>query len=522
MNRPPSIQVEEGAAPDQPSGPAGRLQGSLGALLLICAGQFMLILDATIVNVALPSIEHGLATTQANLQWVATGYALTFGGFLLLGGRAADLFGRRRMFMVGLLVFSAASLACGLAGSLPVIVGARLAQGIGAAMVSPAALSLLTTTFHEGAARNRALGVWGTVAAGGGATGVLAGGILTQTVGWRWIFLVNVPIALAVVALTPIVLSESHNRSGRRPDLPGALTATTGLLLLVFGLTQVERHSLSDPRAWVMLAAALLLFGSFVVIELHVRDPLVPFRIFRLPTVLGADVGIFMIGSVVAAMNFFCTLYLQQVLHLSPVQTGLAWLPIPFFVAASAQLASHTIGRLGARMLLGTGLLLMAGGMLLLSRVAVGGSYFSDVLPGLILLAIGIGVGLTTATVAATSGVDDGEQGLASGLLISSQQVGFAAGLAVLATVAASATRASTGQPALALVAGFRLAFLVALGFALAGAIAAVSLVRRADCDAELRRRRVQLPLHRHPTPPVSGLASACWPAVTALHEGNG
>ncbi len=499
----------------------GARRAGAAALLLICAGQFMLVLDISIVNVALPTIQRRLGMSQSELQWIVTGYTLTFGGFLLLGGRMADVFGRRRMFMLGLALFASASLVGGLAQSGTMLILSRGVQGLGGAMVSPAALSLLTTTFHEGPERNRAIGVWGAVAASGGAVGVLMGGILTEAVTWRWVFLVNVPVAALVISLAPRVLAEGRGESKHRPDLPGATVVTTGLIALVFGLSQGGQHSFSDPRAWAPLLLAVVLLTVFVAIEQRVPDPLLPFRIFRVSTVVGADLGMLLLAASMFGMVFFLTLYLQRILLLSPIQTGLAWLPMTASIAASAQLATRFVGRIGVKPLFVGGLLLSSGGMALLSGVSPHGSYAADALPGLVLISLGMGLAFTTATVAATAGISDSEQGLASGLLVTSQQVGASIGLAVLSAIAAAQTRASVGPPAVALVDGFQIAFRVAVGFGIAGAIAVAALVRDDACLAELRRRKLRSLVHRQITQPVNGQTSPCWPAVADLHQGQ-
>jgi EmrB/QacA subfamily drug resistance transporter len=495
-------------------------QAGTAALLLICAGQFMLVLDISIVNVALPTIQRHLGMSQAELQWIVTGYTLTFGGFLLLGGRMADLFGRRRMFMSGLALFASASLVGGLAQSGTMLIISRGVQGLGGAMVSPAALSLLTTTFHEGPERNRAIGVWGAVAASGGAVGVLMGGILTEAVTWRWVFLVNVPVAASVIALAPRVLAEGRGQSSHRPDLPGAAAVTAGLVALVFGLSEGGQHSFSNPRAWVALLAAAVLLAGFVAIERRVADPLLPFRIFRTPTVAGADLGMLALAAAMFGMVFFLTLYLQVILRLSPIQTGLAWLPMTVCIATSAQVATRFVARVGVKPFFAGGLILAGAGMALLSGISPTGSYVADALPGLVLVSLGMGLAFTTSTVAATAGISDGEQGLASGLLVTSQQVGASIGLAVLASVAAAQTRGSAGPPPVALVDGFQTAFVVAVGFAFAGATAVLALVRDDACVAELRRRRVRALMHRQIVQPVNGQTSPCWPAVAELHKG--
>jgi EmrB/QacA subfamily drug resistance transporter len=495
-------------------------RGGTAALLLICAGQFMLVLDVSIVNVALPTIQRHLGMSQANLQWIVTGYTLTFGGFLLLGGRAADMFGRRRMFMAGLALFASASLVGGIAQSGTMLIIMRGIQGLGGAIVSPAALSLLTTTFHEGPERNRAIGVWGAVAASGGAVGVLLGGILTEAVTWRWVFLVNVPVAAFVIFAAPRVLVEGRGQSQHHPDYRGGVTVTAALIALVYGLSEGGQHSFSDARSWVPLLAAAILLAAFVTIEQRVKDPLLPFRIFRVSTVAGADIGMLALGAAMFGMIFFLTLYMQDILRMSPIQTGLAWLPMTVCIAITAQIATRNVGRIGVKPFFVGGLVLAAGGMAVLSAISVHGNYGADALPGLILVAVGMGAAFTTATVAATAGISDGEQGLASGLLVTSQQVGASIGLAVLSAIAASATRGFAGPPPAALVHGFQVAFRVAIGFGLAGAVAVLALVRDDACVAELRRRKLRAMMHRPIAQPVTGTTSPCWPAVGDLQEG--
>jgi EmrB/QacA subfamily drug resistance transporter len=492
----------------------------MAALLLICGGQFMLVLDVSIVNVALPTIQRHLHMTQANLQWIVTGYTLTFGGFLLLGGRAADMFGRRRMFMAGLALFASASLVGGLSQSGTMLIIMRGIQGLGGAIVSPAALSLLTTTFHEGPERNRAIGVWGAVAASGGAVGVLLGGILTEAVTWRWVFLVNVPVGAFIIFAAPRVLAEGRGESRLHPDYRGGVAVTAALIALVYGLSEGGQHSFLSARALVPLLAAVALLALFVAIEQRVKDPLLPFRIFRVSTVAGADLGMLALGASAFGMVFFLTLYMQDILRMSPIQTGLAWIPMTVCIALTAQVATRNVGRVGVKPFFAGGLLLAAAGMALFTGVSVHGSYGANALPGLILVAIGMGAAFTTATVAATAGISDGEQGLASGLLVTSQQVGASIGLAVLSAIAASATRHFAGPPPQALVHGFQVAFTVAIGFGIAGAGAVILLVRDDACVAELRRRKVRAMMHRPIAQPVTGQTSPCWPAVSDLQQG--
>ena len=459
-------------------------------LTLVAAAQFVLVLDITIVTVALPTIQHELGFEQAELQWLVTGYALTFGGFLLLAGRAADLFGRRRMFVVGILAFGSASLAAGLAVSEAMLVVARAAQGLAGAVVSPAALALLTTTFREGAERNRALGVFGAVASAGGASGLLLGGLITDWAGWRWVFLVNVPIAVAAAIAAPRILHESREQRVRRLDLPGAATVTAALVSLIYGLTRGEQAGFADSRAVASLASAAAFATAFVLVERRSADPLVPFRLFRLPTLLGTDLTAFTVSTLVASTPFFLSLYIQRVLDLTPVETGFAFLPMALTIMAASALTARLAEPIGVKPLLLTGLATLIAGSLLLSRLPIGGSYLSDVLPGMTLFAIGLALSYTTTTIGGTAGVPDADQGLAGGLLNTFNQVGGAVGLAILATVAAAASDPAAGSADATLVAGLRAAFLAAAGFATLGVLVAATLIRTRDCEAEVSRRR--------------------------------
>jgi len=493
-----------------------------GALLLLCMAQFMLILDVAIVNVALPSVQEDLGFAPADLQLVVTAYALPFGGLLLLGGRAADLLGRRRIFVWGLGLFTVASLLCGLAPTAGVLVAARALQGAGAALVAPAGLSLLTTIFPEGAARNRALGAWSAVAAGGGAAGLILGGVLTEFAEWRWVFLVNAPVGIAVVLASLRTLPEGRPETrGAGLDLPGAATATLGLMALVYGLSRGEREGFGDGTTFALLLGSVVLLAAFVLVELRAQNPLVPFGIFRSRTLAGANLATLLFSAVVIGANFFPTLHLQQVLLFSPLQTGLAFLPMTVVAALTSALAARSVGRVGARGLLLSGMIALAAGSLLLLGVSPDGGYLTDVLPGMVLVAAGMGVGFTVGTLAATSGVEAGRQGAASGILTTSQQVGGAVGLALLATVAAAATGEETGVPAAeALVGGFRAAFLAMCGFGLLAAGTVWTLVREPDCQRELQRRKGGEGPASVPAG-ASAHASPCQPAVARITRGT-
>jgi EmrB/QacA subfamily drug resistance transporter len=457
------------------------------ALLLLAMTQFVIVIDASIVNVALPSIGAHLHFARADLSWVVNAYTLTFGGFLLLGGRMADLLGRRRMFMLGLVLFSLASFGGGIAQSEAWLIAARAIQGLGAALVSPAALSIITTTFAEGAERNRALGIWGAVAGAGGAAGVLLGGILTSGLSWRWVLFVNVPIGIAAAVLAPRTLLESRADDGTKTfDLPGAVTVTAGLALLVYAVVDAVNSGWGSTTTLLRLAGAAVLLVAFLAIELRQRNPLMPFSIFRLRTLRGANIVGLLIGMSLFSMFFFISLYLQNVLHDSPIQAGISYLPLAVGIIVSAGVASQLVTRLGFKTPLIAGLLLIAGGLLWFSQVpAPGGSFAADVLGPSLLAAVGLGFAFVPVTIAAMSGTEPHEAGLASGLINTSQQVGGALGLAILATIANSRTQSlfhgGTHSAAVALTKGFDRAFLVGAGFALAGAILAALLISSRD-----------------------------------------
>jgi EmrB/QacA subfamily drug resistance transporter len=463
------------------------------ALLLLAMTQFVIVIDASIVNVALPSIGTHLHFSRDDLSWVVNSYTLTFGGFLLLGGRMADLLGRRRMFMLGLVVFSVASFAGGIAQSETWLITARAVQGLGAAIVSPAALSIITTTFAEGPERNRALGVWGAVAGAGGAAGVLLGGVLTSGLSWRWVLFVNVPIGLAAAALAPRTLAESRGEDGVRSfDFPGAVTVTAGLALLVYAVVDAVNSGWGSTTTILRLAGAAVLLAAFVIIELRTRHPLVPFSIFRLRTLRGADIVGLLIGMSLFSMFFFISLYLQDVMHYSPIKTGISYLPLAVGIILSAGAASQFVNRVGFKIPLITGLLLIAGALLWFSRVpSPGGSYLSDILGPSVMAAVGLGFAFVPVTIAAVTGTRPHEAGLASGLINTSQQVGGALGLAILATVANSRTQSlfhsGVHSASVALTKGYDRAFLVGAGFAVAGAILAAVLISSRDSREHAR-----------------------------------
>ncbi len=463
------------------------------ALLLLAMTQFVIVIDASIVNVALPSIGAHLHFSRDDLTWVVNSYTLTFGGFLLLGGRMADLLGRRRMFMLGLIVFSLASLAGGLAQSETWLIAARAVQGLGAAIVSPAALSIITTTFADGAERNRALGIWGAVAGAGGAAGVLLGGVLTSGLSWRWVLFVNVPIGLIAAGLAPRTLLESRREDAANTfDIPGAVAVTAGLALLVYAVVDAVNVGWGATRTIVCLAAAVVLLIAFVVIELRQDDPLMPFSIFRLRTLRGANIVGLLIGMSLFSMFFFISLYLQDVMRYTPIKTGVAYLPLAVGIIISAGVASQLVTRLGFKIPLAIGMVLIAAGLLWFAQVpAPHGSYLSDILGPSLLAAVGLGFAFVPVTIAAVTGTEAHEAGLASGLINTSQQVGGALGLAILATVANSRTQdllnAGVRNTAIALTKGFDRAFLIGAGFAVAGAILTMLLISSKDSREHAR-----------------------------------
>jgi EmrB/QacA subfamily drug resistance transporter len=451
------------------------------ALALLAAAQFVVVLDASIVNVALPSIGRDLHFSQDNLSWVVNAYVLVFGGFLLLGGRLADLLGRRRLFIIGLILFAAASLAGGLAQSEGWLIAARAVQGLGAALLSPAALSLVTVLFAEGSERNKAMGVWGAVAGSGGAVGVLLGGMLTEWAGWEWVLFVNVPIGIAAAIAAPRLLPESRNEGERHFDVLGAVTITAGLSLLVYALVDANNAGWGSVQTLGLSAIAVALIGSFYVIERRQQNPLVPFPgIFRIRTITGINVSAVLVAAALFSMFFFISLYMQNVLGFSPIETGLAYLPLAVGIIISAGGSAGLVTRFGFKPVLVTGLIVTAAGLLWFSQVSPDGSYVGDVLFPSLLAAVGLGLAFVSMTVAAVSGVETHEAGLASGLINTSQQIGGALGLAILATVANSRIDdlAASGTPMpVALTEGFQSAFLVGAGLAVLGAVLATVLV---------------------------------------------
>ena len=449
-------------------------------LVLICLAQFMVVLDATIVNVALPSIQNDLHLSDGGLQWIVNAYTLVFGGFLLLGGRLGDLLGRKRLFLVGLVVFTGASLLDGLAGSEGMLIGARALQGLGAALISPAALSIISTTFEEGAERARALAVWAAIAIGGSAVGLILGGALTQYFSWPWIFFVNVPVGIAAFLLSLRLVPESRDvRAQRSYDLGGAVTVTGGLMALVYALVGAQSAGWTSTRTLALFGVAFALLAAFVAIESRASAPLVRLSIFRVRSLLTANVAMFLAMSGMFAMFFFNTLYIQQVLGYGPLEAGLAFLPFTAGIMISASFASQFAPRLGVRPVAVVGFVLAAAGLVLLTQLPVDGSYALNVLPAILLSALGMGAVFMPLTLIATTGLADEDQGLASGLFNTSQQVGGALGLAVLSTLATSKSHAAGGTPTHALVVGFHWAFGVGAVVTLAALAVVVALLRR-------------------------------------------
>jgi len=452
------------------------------ALALLSAVQFMVVLDIAIVNVALPSIKVDLGFSQDNLQWVISAYALVFGGFLLLGGRAADLLGRRRIFLVGLAVFTVASLLAGLAWSEASLIGARLFQGLGAAIISPAALSMVSTTFREGRERNIALGVWGAVGGFGAAAGVLLGGILTETLSWSWIFFVNVPVGVAAFAIAPFLLTESRDASVKSFDFPGAVLVTGGLSSLVYAITKAGTDGWLATPTVAFFTVSVLLLAGFVAWEIRHPEPLMRLGIFRISTVAGANVASFILGTALFATFLMLTLYMQQVLGYSAMKTGVAYLAVAGTAILWSAVAAQLVTRIGVKPVLVTGMTALTVGLVYFTQVSVGGSYLGDLLPGFLVVGLGIGFSFVPISIAALAGVQPAEAGLASGLFNTTQQIGGALGIAALSTIASSHTDGAlaSGTPLPnALVDGFQAAFVAGAIVAALGIVASLTLIRR-------------------------------------------
>jgi EmrB/QacA subfamily drug resistance transporter len=456
------------------------------ALAVLGVAYLMVVLDVSIVNVALPSIQEDLDFTIENLQWVVSGYALTFGGFLLLGGRTGDLLGRRRLFMVGLALFAASSLLCGLSVSSGMLIAMRLIQGAAGAILAPSVFSITLVTFREGAERNKALGILGAIAGSGAAIGVLLGGILTEYVGWEWIFFVNVPIGLAALALVPRYVRESRaDGLARHFDAAGAVTVTASLMLFVYGLTQSTQGGWSSPKTIVPLISSAVLMVAFLVIESRSQSPLVPLSFFKRRTLAGANLIGFGLGTTIFGMFFLLSLYMQIVLGFSALETGVGYLAVALTAVLSSGLAQALVTRIGVKPVLATGLTLLGVGLVFFTQVSVDGSYVSDLLPGFLLVGVGLGFSFVPVSIAALAGVQGREAGLASGLINTSQQIGGALGLAILTTVSTTRTDNLTPPgrlPSLeALTEGYSLAFWVAAGFAALSLLTTLLILKRED-----------------------------------------
>jgi EmrB/QacA subfamily drug resistance transporter len=455
------------------------------ALTVIVAAQFMVVLDVAIVNVALPSIKTDLHFNQENLQWVITAYSLLFGGVLLLGGRLADILGRRRLFVAGIVLFTVSSLLDGLAWSEGSLITFRALQGLGAAMVSPAALSILTTTFAEGRERNVALGIWGAVSGSGAAAGVLLGGALTSAFSWSWIFFVNIPVGVLVLAVTPLLLRESRaDLKHRHFDAAGAISITGSLMLLVYAMTRATQNGWGTTQTIGLLAAAVALLGAFIVIELRSKAPLLPLGIFKLRTLAGSNASGLLLSAALFSQFFLLTLYMQQVLHYSALKTGVAYVGLTLTIIAFSGVAQALATRVGVRPLLPIGMVLAAGALVLYARLPVNGHYFWDLFPPFILSGLGLALAFVPMSIGALSGVREADAGVASGLINTSQQIGGAIGVAVATTIATTFTGhwvtshpGTNATSAGALTHGFEITFYVLAAIALVGALVAYFLI---------------------------------------------
>ncbi|HTU95525.1 MAG TPA: MFS transporter [Solirubrobacteraceae bacterium] len=465
--------------------PPGAVTSKWLVLVIACMAQFMVVLDATVVNIALPSVQRGLHFSAANLQWVVNGYTLVFGGFLLLGGRAADLIGRKRLFLSGVLLFSVASLINGLAQSSGMLIAGRGLQGLGGALVSPAALAIITTTFTDTGERTKALGVWSAIAASGAAVGLLMGGILTDIASWRWVFFVNVPVGIVTIALALRYVAESRVEVEHRSfDLAGAVTVTGGLVVLVYAIVKAQVYGWGSAKTIGLLAAAAVLLAAFVFIEARSKAPLMRLSIFRIRALAVADVVLLLVASGMFGMFFFASLYVQEILGYSPLKAGLAFLPVTAGIMIGAGVAQQLIKRVGVRNVSIAGISLAAVGMLVLTQLPVNGSYAANLLPGLLPMSLGMGLTFVPITLMGTSGVSDKDAGLASGLFNTAQQVGGSLGLAILSTLAASQTARvlhGTSQAAVvaARVSGYHVAFLAAAIMLASGAVIMTVALRR-------------------------------------------
>ncbi|MGI8713754.1 MAG: MFS transporter [Solirubrobacteraceae bacterium] len=463
---------------------AGRSVSPWLVLVIACLAQFMVVLDATVVNIALPSVQRGLHFSAANLQWVVNGYTLIFGGFLLLGGRAADLLGRKRLFVAGVILFTAASLLNGFAQSSGMLIVGRGLQGLGGALVSPAALSIVTTTFSDGEQRTKALGVWSAIAAGGAAAGLLLGGVLTDIASWRWVFFVNVPVGVATVMLALRYVKESRMDVAHRSyDVAGAVAVTGGLVVLVYAIVKAQAYGWGSARTLSLGALAIVLLAAFLAIESRAKAPLMRLSIFRIRTLAVADTALLLVASAMFGMFFFASLYVQEVLHYSPLKAGLAFLPVSAGIMVGAVLAQQLLKRLGVRTVSIFGITLATAGMLVLTQLPVHGSYAGNLLVGLVPMSIGMGLTFVPITLLGTSGVTGEDAGLASGLFNTAQQVGGSLGLAILSSLAASRTSSllhgASSNAIAARVSGYHVAFLAAAIMLALGAVLMTFVLRK-------------------------------------------
>lgn len=458
------------------------------ALAIVCVAFFMTVLDVSIVNVALPSIARHLHFSSTGLQWVITAYAITFGGFLLLGGRAGDILGRKRMFLIGVVLFSAASLVCGLSTSAGVLVAARAVQGLGAAVVSPATLSIITTTFDEGAERNKALGIWGAMGGSGAAAGVLFGGILTKYLGWEWIFFVNVPVGALVLALAPRIVRESRAPGERQGfDVVGASTVTGGIALLVYAISKAPVDGWGSTKTVLLIIAAAVALAFFLVWETRVPSPIMPLSIFRIRTLAGANIVGLLLGASIFADFFLLTLYVQNVLHYSALKTGITFLATAGTTVLVAALSQWLTTKYGPRPVMAAGLALNTGGLIWYAQIPVHGTFAHDLLGGYVMFGFGLALAFIPVSIAALAGVGPRDAGLASGLLNTSQQVGGAIGVAIASSVAithANHLLKLGHSRAAALTSGYALAFWVIAGISAAGIVAALALIRDVEAPA--------------------------------------
>jgi len=471
-------------------------------LAVIVAAQFMVVLDVAIVNVALPSIKTDLHFSQESLQWVITAYSILFGGVLLLGGRLADVLGRRRLFVAGLLLFTVSSLLDGLAWSETSLIAFRVLQGLGAALLSPAALSILTTTFREGRERNLALGIWGAASGSGGAAGVLLGGALTSALSWSWIFFINVPVGLLVIGLTPWLLRESRAELGHRTfDFAGAASITGGLMLLVYAMTRATQHGWGTAETFGLLAGSVALIAAFFVIELRSKAPLLPLRIFRLRTLSASNLSGLLMGGAIFSQFFLLTLYMQQVLHYSALKTGVAYIGLTLTIIAFSAVAQGLVTRIGVRRVLPAGLALSTVALVLFARLPVHGHYFTDLFPAFIISGLGLALAFVPMSIGALTGVSSADAGVASGLINTNQQIGGAIGVALVTTIATTFTthfvHAHVGASAFsgaALTHGFEIAFYVLAGISALGAVLAALMLESHTSQAEVEHAPEAVP----------------------------